>query len=238
MASMKILKWTSALLVVSLVCLSAEGWERSASLGVNIAKGNNDTQLINAAADAGKVSSDRKITYGLKVNVGEESKVTTTDNYSLNGQYNRNFSARAYWLVQTSLNIDKIADLDRRLLLGPGLGLSVIKSGTDRMDVEAGVAYLSVKYEGAAAENDLAYRLAENYNHKFSKSAKFWQLAEFLGNFDSSDAWIFKGTVGVESSLSGGLSLRSYLEDTYNHLPAAGKKQNDLSIVTMLVYKF
>ena len=44
--------------------------------------------------------------------------------------------------------------------------------------------------------------------------------------------------VAIEAALTKSLSLRSYVQDNYDHRPAAGRKKNDIRWVTAVAYKF
>ena len=44
--------------------------------------------------------------------------------------------------------------------------------------------------------------------------------------------------VGIESTLARNARLRAYLQNSYDHEPAPGRKFNDLKLVTALVCKF
>jgi putative salt-induced outer membrane protein len=226
------------LISLSTSSLFANNWKHSFSLGFNMARGNNDTNQLNTKLDGNKKNEKSKLSYGLAANTGDDAGQQITSNYGAKAQYDRNYSERAYWLITASLDIDKIADLDRRLYIGPGLGYNFIKKENVSLDLEAGIAYLSTKYSTFNAQSDLGYRIAESYTRDLSKNASIWQKAEFLGNGDDSDAYVLKGEIGIETSIAGGFNIKSYVENTLNNAPAKGKKKNDFAFVTMLVYKF
>ena len=52
--------------------------------------------------------------------------------------------------------------------------------------------------------------------------------------------YIVNAELGIEADLtkSKKLALRNYVTDTFNNEPAAGRKQNDLTWVTAIAYKF
>jgi putative salt-induced outer membrane protein YdiY len=225
-------------LLFSSTMFADNSWRHSFSLGFNVAKGNNDTTQLNAKLDGNKKGEDSKLSYGLSANSGEDQDQQITNNYGAKVQYDKNYSAKAYWLITASLDIDKIADLDRRVYLGPGLGYNIIKKDNATFDFELGIAYLETKYDGVSGESDLGYRIAEIYTRQLSENANLWQSTEFLGNGGESDAYVIKAELGVETSIVGGFNIKSYIQDTYNNQPARGKKKNDFAFVTMLVYKF
>lgn len=213
-------------------------WSHSLSLGYNRTKGNSDTELFNTSYAADKKKKKTKIKFGIDVQVGREDKEQSANNYNFYGQYNRRYSKRNYWYLNASYDIDKIADLDSRITIGPGLGRSIFEKERLNMDIEAGLSYISEDYKGVPNEDDTAVRIAENLKYKLSKTASLWQEAEYLGVTDDSDKYLFNAQFGILSSLNGALSIKSFIENKHNSRPASGKKRNDTSFITMIVLNF
>jgi putative salt-induced outer membrane protein YdiY len=65
-----------------------------------------------------------------------------------------------------------------------------------------------------------------------------WQSLEFLPQVDDFANYIINAEIGAEATLSTKLALRAVAQDTYDHRPAEGRKQNDVKLITSLVYKF
>lgn len=228
-------------LLFSTLYLSAEKvspWEHSISLGFNLARGNNDSTQFNTSIEGEKNTESHQVSYGLIANVGDDDGEQTTNNYNAEAQYDKNYTKYNYWLVTASLDIDKIAELDSRIYLGPGLGYRFIKTEQSNLDLEGGLAFLRTKYSKLSEDESLAYRIAEKFSHKLSSGAKVWQSAEILGDTDETDSYVIKAQLGVQTSILDGFNLKSYISNTYNNDPATGKEKNDTSFVTMLVYKF
>ena len=49
---------------------------------------------------------------------------------------------------------------------------------------------------------------------------------------------ILNAEIGLETDLTDKMSLRTFLQDTYDNVPAPGRKKNDLKLVTAIAYKF
>lgn len=213
-------------------------WQQSISLGIHMAKGNNDVSLINANYSGEKKSSTDKVNLKLDSSFGSEKKNKTVNNYSAQTQYNRHFSLKDYWLYNASVEIDRIADLDHRLVTGPGLGRNIIKNSKSELDLEAGLSYLGEKFKRTAAENDIALRLANKVGHQLNHSAKIWNTIEYIYNTTKDEHYIIKGELGIETRISETMNLRSFAKETYNSRPANNKKSSDLSFATVIVYRF
>jgi len=216
----------------------AADWGQSLSMGLNLSRGNTENTQFNLSYDAKRKRDHDQLSFKAAANFGEDDVQKNTDNYFVGAQYNRTITNRLFWLVNGSYEVDNIADLDYRIQLTPGLGYSLIKKDGHTWDLEAGLGYLSTKYDLASSEDNLAYRIAEKWDYKLSETSSLWHSAEITGPLDEGDEYILKAVIGVQSKIKGNLNLKSYVEDKYSNEPALGKKKNDVSINTVLVYSF
>ena len=68
--------------------------------------------------------------------------------------------------------------------------------------------------------------------------ARLWQSVELLPQVDKFNNYVVNFEIGVEAAVSKSFSLKTYLDDTYVNIPAAGRKQNDAKLVAGISYKF
>lgn len=216
----------------------AEDWKQSLSLGFNLARGNTENTQFNTRYDAKKKRKEDSISVKIAANFGKDDVQKNTDNYLVGAQYNRIISQRYFWLINSSYEVDNIADLDYRFQLSPGLGYKLIEKKNNTLDIEAGLGYQSQKYDLQSIEDTIAYRVAENWDYQLSKTSSLWQSAEISGAVDEGDDYIIKAVLGVQSKIAGNLNLKSYIQDKYTNDPANNKKKNDISFNTVLVYSF
>ena len=134
---------------------------------------------------------------------------------------------------------DGVADIDYRLSISPGLGYYFIKNKPTQLSAEAGPGFITQKL-GHDYDNYATLRIGEKFNQALSDRAHLWQTAEFLPQIDRFKNYIINFEIGVEADLSASkkFSLKVYLDDTYNNVPAAGRKNNDLKLVAAVAYKF
>ena len=161
------------------------------------------------------------------------------NNESLHGfvQYNRLLNDRLYIYGRVDALHDEIADVKYRLTFSPGAGYYFIKNDKTRLSAEVGPGFIYER-QGGKENSYMTLRAAERFEHKLNDRAKIWQSLEFLPQVDRFKNTIFIGEVGVETAMTKKLSLRAYLQDTFDNEPAPGRKQNDLKLVTALAYKF
>jgi putative salt-induced outer membrane protein len=215
----------------------APKWEKSAALGLTLTRGNSDTILFTGNVLGTKKSKVDEWSIGADAAYGKDRGVK--NNEMLHGfvQYNRLFTENWYGYGRLDGLHDAIADLDYRFTLSPGVGYYFIKNESSRLSLEGGPAFIYER-QGNHSRGYLAARVAERFEQKLNDKTKIWQSLEFLPQVDRLSNYILNGEIGVDTALTQKLSLRSYLQDTYDNEPAPGRKKNDLKLVTALAYKF
>jgi putative salt-induced outer membrane protein len=212
-------------------------WESSAGLGFTLTRGNSDTLLFTGNLQTSKKAVSYEINAGADATYGEIESKKNAESFHGFGQYNRLFAERWYGYFRIDGLHDAIADVEYRFTLGPGLGYYFIKTDQNRLSAEVGPAFIYEK-QGSDTKGYFTARVGERFEHKFSEKARLWQTVEFLPQVDDFDNYIINGEIGVETPLTRKLSLRTYLQDTYDNQPAPGRKKNDLKLVTGIAYKF
>jgi putative salt-induced outer membrane protein len=218
-------------------------WSRSAFLGATITAGNSDSVLVTANVLAERKGGPNEYSLGLDGAYGEldsEKNVETLHGFA---QYNRLFTERFYGYARVDGLHDAIADVEYRFTLGPGVGYYLIKTKDDEkktatsLNVEGGPAFITEKV-GRDENNYFALRVAEKFEHKFSDTARVWEMVEFLPQIDDWNNFIINGEVGVEATLTSKLLVRLVVSDTYDNEPAPDRKKNDVKVVSSIGYKF
>jgi putative salt-induced outer membrane protein YdiY len=229
------------------------GWDTSAALGLTLTRGNSDTLLFTGNLITGKKWDQNEVALGTDFTYGENKvtedrvppatgtrEVTKKSAETLRGygQYNRLVSERTYGYVRLEALHDAVARVEYRITLSPGIGYYFIKKEDTRLSGEVGPGFVYEKQGGDAPDGYFTLRLAERFDHKLSDRAKLWQSLEILPQVDDYENCIVNFEIGLESSLTEKLSLRTYIQDTYDNQPADGRDRNDLKLVTALAYKF
>ncbi len=119
----------------------------------------------------------------------------------------------------------------------PGVGYYFIKDDKTRLSGEVGPGFIFER-QGGVNDSYLTLRLAERFEHKFTAKTRLWQSLEFLPQVNDFKNYIINAEIGLETDLTDKMSLRTFLQDTYDNVPAPGRKKNDLQLVTASAYKF
>ena len=218
-------------------------WASSAAFGLTLTRGNSETLLTTIGIDSAKKWNQNEVSLGANGAYGKTTDQDTGDESTTAqtlrgfGQYNRLFTDRFYAYGRLEALHDGVADVEYRVTLSPGVGYYFIKNKTADLSAEVGPGYIIERV--AEEDNDyFVLRVAEKFNYKFSDSARLWQSIEILPQVDDFNNYIINGEIGIEAALNKKLSLRSFLQDTYDNQPAPDREKNDLKWVTAIAYKF
>lgn len=168
---------------------------------------------------------------------GESAGTKNVDNVSGSAQYNRLLSDKAFLGLKLNAVKDAIADLDYRVTVSPLAGYYFIKEADTRLVAEVGPSYIVEKL-GSVSQTYAGLRVGERFEHKFNDRAKMWESADLIPQLDRLSKYVVTAELGVDSVITGGLSLRAVLQDTYDSIPAAKRKSNDIRLITGIAYKF
>lgn len=205
-------------------------WDVSAGLGLTATQGNSETVLFSLTGRADKKWGPNELHLGADGTYGENHDVK--DNESLRGflQYNRLFTERWYGYGRVEGLHDAIADVEYRFTLSPGVGYYFIKTAETSFSVEGGPGVIFEK-QGHDTHNYFVARISEKFEHKFNDRVRVWEAAEFLPQVDDLENYVVNAEAGVESALSKAWALRLVLQDTYDNVPAPGRRKNDFKVI-------
>jgi putative salt-induced outer membrane protein YdiY len=212
-------------------------WESSISAGLSLTKGNSDTLLTTAAFKTRKKTAENEFAFGADGSYGENNSVENNETLHGVGQYNHLFSDRFYGFLNIEGLHDGIADLEYRFTISPGAGYYLLKQTNTTLAVEAGPG-LIVQDLGGVDDTYATLRLAERFEHKLDNGARIWEKVEFLPQANKLQNFLVNAEVGAEASLTKTFSIQVTLQDNFINQPAPGRKDNDVKIISGLVYKF
>jgi putative salt-induced outer membrane protein len=212
-------------------------WESSVSAGLTMTRGNSRTLLYTGTFQTKRNTPENEFTLGANGAYGSQDSQANVNNYGGFSQWNHLFTERFYSYLRLVALRDVIADLDYRFNLGPGAGYYLLKSTNTTLSVESGVG-MQYEHLGNNYSSYGTLRLAENFEHKFNDHARLWEKAEILPQLDKYYNYVVNAEIGLETTLTRTLALKTYVDDTYLSQPATGRLRNDIKFVSALAYKF
>jgi putative salt-induced outer membrane protein YdiY len=211
-------------------------WDLSAALGFTATKGNSDTVLFTLTGRADKKWDANELHFGADATYGEQNSVRNNESLRGFGQYNRLFTERWYGYARAEGLHDGIADIEYRFTISPGVGYYFVKTAQTSFSVEGGPGVIFEK-QGRDSHNYYTARVGEKFEHKFNDRVRVWESAEFLPQIDDWNNYIINAEAGVESALSKAWALRLVVQDSYDNVPAPGRKKNDFKVIAAIAWK-
>ena len=212
-------------------------WESSISAGLSLMKGNSDTLLTTAAFKTRKKTPFSEFMFSTEGSYGKNNSVENNEMLHGVGQYNHLFNERFYGFLNLEGLHDGIANLQYRFTISPGAGYYFAKTASTTFAVETGPGMIFQRLGGADTSYE-SLRLADRFERKLDNGARLWQKAEILPQVDKFANYLVNAEIGAEALLTKTVSLRLMVQDNFVNEPAPGRKDNDVKIISGLVYKF
>lgn len=221
-----------------------DGFDTRLNAGFTLTDGNSDTTLLTLGAETKYARETREFLASARYEYGRatvenadgaETDRTHVDTAGAEAQGNAFFSEKSYGFVNARAERDEIADLDYRLLGGPGLGRYLVRNDVWNLSVEAGLVYVTEK-EGGDEENYAACRLAQRYERDLNDTARVWQSLEFMPQVEDAELYLLNAEIGLESKLGAKLGLRVTAVNKYDSDPADDAEENDLTVTAGFSY--
>lgn len=222
-------------------------WTHSTGAGLTITSGNTETTTAslshNSAWESGKNKFTLSLTgaYGVQEktdSVGNKDKTEFVNNFNEKAQFNRNFTDSFYWYVNETAEIDKIVNLEYRLMIGPGLGYNIIKKDPFKLDFELGAVYINQKFEDKDSDDNVSGRIAEKFAWKISSNSNLWFNAEVLINFEDTDDYRANLELGIDVKINENWLIRATIQDKFYNNATDPQEKNDIIFMTSIVFKY
>lgn len=205
--------------------------DESANIGIDFKHVSNGYEYtLGADGTITRTSTEKTVVAADGTSTTKKEKDTTAKNGEIKGKVLIPVAEPFSAYIDSSLFADEIADVDYRLIVGPGIAWDVYKSDTFTFALELGVSPMWERISGETEYYTLL-RVAQRLEKTLEGGAKIFETVEYLPALNDSDKYLFNSEVGVESPLSDRLSLRVVLKDKYNSMPGDDKEKNDLSLI-------
>ena len=224
-------------------------WQGKVALGLDSASGNTEKDAASAHAEAKKLRGETVVIATLD-GAWEETEVSDADGANtrdertkgnVKGEVNAKERFDGFFVYgDIAAEHDGVAGIKYRFVESLGLGTYLVDTDTLKFSIEAGLAEVQEKLDGADSDDYTAYRLAEraDWVPTFAEGVSFFEKADFLADFDDSDHYFANVEAGIDIPMFAGLSVTLKGVVNYNHLPAAGKEKTDRSLVAQIGYNF
>lgn len=230
-------------LVASMACVAilsplaaSADWTGSGELGLVFARGNSDTETVNAALelvyDQDRWSNQINISYLRAESEGELNAsrllASNVTNYNLN--------ERSYLVGAARYDRDRFSSFDYQASASLGYGYKLIDRESHQLTGEIGPGLRhSELRESGDSETELIGRGALNYSWQISETAALTN--DFLVETGSSNTFL-ENAVSLEVAINSALSLKTGVSVRHNTDVEPGRDKTDYQSTVNLVYSF
>lgn len=158
---------------------------------------------------------------------GRTDDSTTATQLKAGLRADRALSARLSAFLGASFERNRFAGISRRFEEILGLGWKAVATPRDQLVLEAGVALNQQRSTLDLTDNFIAARGGAAFRHRFTETAYFEQLAEFLPNLENGDDLRINTETSLVAPISSRIALKAAYAIRFDNLPAPGFKKTD-----------
>ena len=213
-------------------------WTGSVSVGLSSTHGNTFTENANINFDATKrTEKDRTHLHGLYLvqrteeinDAGNKEKITTEESLTIAGKYDYFFNEKLFAFINASFKKDHIADLDRRIIAGLGLGYQWIESEKMNFNTTAGLAELCEQYTSfnpttlsveTTKTDDLSAQFGYHFDRKINHILTFMHNLTYYPSLEKLSSYFLTTDAEIRAALTESLFANFKVILDYDSTPA------------------
>ena len=220
-------------------------WTGDISAGFTSTHGNTRTDNLSASANLSKRTEKDRTQLTADYARGEQEdpdtgkKKTTEDWWRTRAKYDYFFTKKLYGYLDGRYETDKIAQLDRRVIVGSGGGYQWIESEDMNFSTEAGLASLYEKFENQTDSNtELSAQLGYHFDKKLIKGLKFIHDLTYYPSTEQFSDYFLTSTGEIRAHFTENMFLNFKAILDYDATPAMGAHKTDTKYIFGLGYSF
>jgi putative salt-induced outer membrane protein YdiY len=172
---------------------------------------------------------------------GDKEKVTTEESFVIGGKHDYFWTEKFYSYVNGRFKKDHIADLDRRIIAGLGLGYQWIESDTMNFNTDAGLAELCEQYtthDEVTKSDQLSVQLGYSFDWQFHEKFLFLHNMTYYPSLETLSDYFLTTDAEIRASITESMysSFRAVLD--YDSTPAEGIGSTDTKYILGVGWKF
>jgi putative salt-induced outer membrane protein YdiY len=223
--------------------IPAVQWTGNVVLGGMLARGNTDSDTLNASAhverreEKGRIILDGSYLFG-RDRVPGAGKHETADDLLGKAKYDYFFTKKFYGYANVEAEHDVIAGLSLRLAPGVGVGYQWIDTPQLGFNTEGGAGYLYRKYAHDGDNGSANARAAYHFKAKFNDKVTVFHNFEYLPGLDRITNYYFDTDAGIHTAITEKFFTEFKIEYRYDSRPAPGRGSNDVRYTAGLGWAF
>jgi putative salt-induced outer membrane protein YdiY len=218
-------------------------WVGSILIGGLIARGNTDSDSLNAALDFSRRGEHDRITLSAqyiftRTKLPGQTKQETADDLQGSAKYDYFFTPKLYGYGIIQAEHDVIAKLDIRLAPGVGIGYQWVETSKLSFNTEAGIGYLYRQYSQAGHTSSVDARAAYHLKWKVNDKINVFHDFEYLPGLDRLSNYFFSTDAGIRADLTKKMFTEFKIQYQYDSRPAPGRGSNDVRYILGVGWAF
>lgn len=220
-------------------------WTGNVSASFTSTHGNTKTEAISASVNLSKrTEKDRTMlsadyARGKQEDPGTGQQNTTEDWWRSKAKYDYFITKKFYGYLDGRYETDKIAELDRRVIVGGGGGYQWIESEKMNFSTEAGLASLYEKFENNTdSDTQLSAQLGYNFDMKLTKNIKLIHDLTYYPSTEQFSDYYLTSTGEIRAHFTENMFLNFKAILNYDKSPAIGSGTTDTKYLLGVGYSF
>ena len=220
-------------------------WTGNVSAAVTSTHGNTKTEAYSASANLSKRTEKDRTKLSADYARGEQEdpdtgdKKKTEDWWRTRAKYDYFFTKKFFGYIDGRYETDKIALLDRRVIVGGGAGYQWIESENMNFSTEGGLASLYEKYENQTdSTTELSAQLGYNFDKVLAKNLKFIHDLTYYPSLDKFSDYYLTSTGELRANFTEKMFVNFKVILNYDTTPATDSGTTDTKYMLGLGYSF
>lgn len=211
-------------------------WKGKGELGVVLARGNSETDTVNAKVEAARESDLWKHGFGLAALRATSDGDRTAERYGGFWQTDYKFSPRTYAFGGLRYEDDRFSGFDYQASATAGIGHKFIDTDRTKLSGQAGVGYRRLKNAVTGqTDGDVIFGGEAKYEHALTETTK---IIDKLVVEAGSDNTFVANDLSLEVKINAAFALSAAVGVRYNSDPPLGRKSTDTLTTVNLVYSY
>lgn len=176
--------------------------------------------------------------FSQKIDKDTDEKITSEDSWLLKAKDQFKLTNGFYGYLEASYERDRIANLDRRIIEGLGVGQKWIDSDKTHFQTDIGLANIDERYTDSTSNNSVAGQMGYCFDHKINGSVSFVHDTMYYPGFDEQGDYYLKSNAELRFKVTKNLFTNFKVVYEYDNQPADDSESTDTKYIFGVGYKF
>lgn len=211
-------------------------WKGRGELGWILARGNSDSETLNARVEASTERDRWTHAVGFAALYATSEDLKTADRLELRGQSNYKLTERSYLFGALRYEDDQFSAFDYQATASLGYGYKFIDTEATKLIGQLGVGYRNAEVRPTGeTENDAVLRGDVTWEHQWTETTRFYD--RFLVEAGSNNTFL-QNEIGVQVKMTDILALSLAYQVRHNTDVPAGVEKTDQLTTANVVFQW